>query len=123
MSEASKGRRMVLQVLIANRSEREAVERDLRASGRLVLGRCELAPQEDLHFVTAAFELTGRDLAVLRALARYDSSKEIAVALGVTPKAVDDHIQRLTEELGVGSRHRLLAEALIRRWVEYGGGT
>ena len=48
--------------------------------------------------------LTGRELDVLRLIARGRSTKEIGRDLGVSPKTVDNHTQHLYAKLGVKTR-------------------
>jgi DNA-binding CsgD family transcriptional regulator len=48
--------------------------------------------------------LTARELGVLRQLARGKSMKEIARALGISPKTVDNHLQNLYAKIGVKTR-------------------
>ncbi len=48
--------------------------------------------------------LTGREVDVLRAIARGQSTKEIARALGISPKTVDNHTQSIFAKIGVKTR-------------------
>jgi len=48
--------------------------------------------------------LTEREIDVLRAIARGQSMKEIARALGISPKTVDNHTQNLYAKIGVKTR-------------------
>ena len=48
--------------------------------------------------------LTGREIDVLRAIAREQSMKEIARALGISPKTVDSHTQCIYAKIGVKTR-------------------
>jgi DNA-binding CsgD family transcriptional regulator len=48
--------------------------------------------------------LTARELDVLRQLARGKSMKEIARALGISPKTVDNHLQNLYGKIAVKTR-------------------
>jgi HD-GYP domain-containing protein (c-di-GMP phosphodiesterase class II) len=48
--------------------------------------------------------LTAREVDVLRAIARGQSTKEIARALGISPKTVDNHTQNLYAKIGVKTR-------------------
>lgn len=49
-------------------------------------------------------QLSPRELQVLRLLAHGTSTKEIAAAMGVTPVTARNHVSRLLNRLGVGSR-------------------
>ena len=48
--------------------------------------------------------LTGREIDVLRAIARGQSMKEIARALGIAPKTVDNHLQSIYAKISVKTR-------------------
>jgi DNA-binding CsgD family transcriptional regulator len=108
-------RQVVLQVTIADAVVQNEVEGCLREKGYGVLRHGGLPQDAEFGTVTVAIKITPRQREVLEALAVYDGSKEIAAALGVTTKVVDDHIQRLMEKLDVHSRHRLLVKALALR--------
>ncbi len=58
-------------------------------------------------------QLTDGQKECLRLVAAHHSTKEIAVALGVSPSAIDKRIERAVQILGVGSRFaaaRMLAQ-------------
>lgn len=59
--------------------------------------------------------LTPAQRAVLRLLAEYRTSKEIALALGVSHRTVQNHRARICETLGLEGPHRLLAFAVANR--------
>ena len=48
--------------------------------------------------------LTAREIDVLRGIARGQSMKEIARALGISPKTVDNHTQNVYAKIGVKTR-------------------
>jgi putative nucleotidyltransferase with HDIG domain len=48
--------------------------------------------------------LTGREIEVLRAIARGQSTKAIARMLGISPKTVDNHTQSIYAKIGVKTR-------------------
>jgi HD-GYP domain-containing protein (c-di-GMP phosphodiesterase class II) len=48
--------------------------------------------------------LTGREIDVLRLIARGQSMKEMARALGISPKTVDNHTQSIYSKIGVKTR-------------------
>lgn len=60
---------------------------------------------------TPVTTLTGRELEVLRAIARGERSKEIAFALGISERTVKAHIASIFSRLGVDSRAAAIAEA------------
>jgi DNA-binding CsgD family transcriptional regulator len=106
---------LVLQVVVTDPAMQAEVEGCLRAGGYAVLGDTGLPNRAVLGTVTAPVAITRREREVLQALVAHDGSKQIALALGVTPKVVDDHVQRLMDKLQVRSRHRLLLKAFTLR--------
>jgi HD-GYP domain-containing protein (c-di-GMP phosphodiesterase class II) len=78
----------------AGRFDREAVDAVLLAAGQPVL------PSQRRH----AAGLTDREVAVLRLLARGSTNKEIAVALDISVKTVDNHVQHIFEKARVTTR-------------------
>jgi NarL family two-component system response regulator YdfI len=58
--------------------------------------------------------LTDRELEVLRAAARGERSKEIAVHLGITERTVKAHLDSVYNKLGVDSRAAAVATAIQR---------
>ncbi len=63
--------------------------------------------------------LTEREQDVLRAVAKGLGTREIAEALGMSPKTVDSHRRNMREKLGLGSARDLVRYAV--RWAEDGG--
>ena len=65
----------------------------------------------------AAPEFTGRQREILLALARGQSTREIAADLVLTPSTVKTHVARLAARLGVSGRQELAAAAgeLVQR--------
>lgn len=62
--------------------------------------------------------LTKREQAVLSWLENGLSNKEIAIALGISPRTVQKHIQRIYRHFGVQTR----VEVIVRRqWETLGG--
>ncbi|MEK6804580.1 MAG: PAS and helix-turn-helix domain-containing protein [Nitrospirota bacterium] len=61
--------------------------------------------------IPAALPLSQREREILRRLATGERTADMAVALGITPKTVRNHIQRLLEKLGAHSRLQALAIA------------
>ena len=58
--------------------------------------------------------LTDRELEVLKAVARGERSKEIAVQLGISERTVKAHLANIYEKLGVDSRAAAIAVAAQR---------
>ncbi|MCI0343586.1 MAG: response regulator transcription factor [Planctomycetales bacterium] len=91
----------------------------LRAIGSLLRGQGYLSPcAAGIAADLAAGRgpgLTPREEEVLRLTCEGLSSKEIASALGITPKAVDSHRARLIQKTGAGS-----STALVRYACEEG---
>src|SRR5207249_542031 len=102
----------VLQVMLPDAAAQAELGRFLRDGGYAVLGRADRVLEQQLGTVSAVLGITRRELEVLESLATYDSSKEIARALSITVKTVDDHVERLLEKLEVHSRHRLILRSL-----------
>lgn len=61
--------------------------------------------------IPAALPLSRREREILRRLAIGERTADMAVALGITPKTVRNHIQRLLEKLGAHSRLQAFAIA------------
>jgi DNA-binding CsgD family transcriptional regulator len=77
-------------------------------------------PAELADFVegtTMSDGLSKREQAVLAWLQHGMSNKEISVALGISPRTVQKHLQRVYKHLGVQTR----AEAIVRMYKKRGG--
>ncbi len=61
--------------------------------------------------IPAALPLSPREREILRRLATGERAADMAMALGIKPKTVRNHIQRLLEKLGAHSRLQALALA------------
>ena len=61
--------------------------------------------------------LTARELEVLRAIARGERSKEIALGLGISERTVKAHIASIFARLGVDSRAAAIAAAARQGWL------
>lgn len=64
---------------------------------------------ERLHIVASEWELTRRQIAVLKLVVRGESNKEIAQALGCAENTVELHVTQLLRKADVASRARLIA--------------
>jgi two-component system, NarL family, response regulator YdfI len=62
--------------------------------------------------------LTGRELEVLKAVARGERSKEIAVRLGISERTVKAHLASIYNRLGVDSRAAAIAVASKRGLID-----
>jgi DNA-binding CsgD family transcriptional regulator len=71
------------------------------------------APKANVATTTAAtpFNLTDRELEVLRLLVDGKSSKEIADALYISPRTATTHVGNILAKLGVNSRSAAVAIA------------
>ena len=78
----------------AGRLDGEAVDAVLAAAGHRV-------PEKRKSFAAG---LTSREIEVLRLVARGHSGKEMARALGISAKTVDNHVQNLYGKIGVSTR-------------------
>ena len=67
-----------------------------------------------LRTATAADELTGRELEVLRHVALGNSNRQIAEALKISDETVKTHVSRLLAKLGVENRAQAAVRALAR---------
>ena len=63
-------------------------------------------------------ELSEREREVLRAVARGERSKEIALHLGITERTVKAHLASIYNKLGVDSRAAAIAIAAQKDWLE-----
>ena len=63
-------------------------------------------------------DLSPRELEVLRAAARGGSNKEIARALGISPRTVQVHLGNVFSKLNVGSRTEAVLAGIRRGWVD-----
>ena len=66
--------------------------------------------------------LTGRELDIVRHVARRRSNKEIGTALGISARTVSTHLSNIFAKLGVGSRGELTDLARDTGLLEGGGG-
>lgn len=55
--------------------------------------------------------LTLREKEVLRCLARGDSNREVAMSLGIAEATVNQHLQNISEKVGVSGARKLQAWA------------
>lgn len=97
---------------VLRRGERSLVVRMLRRSGAgpiLLLDEHRSVP-DPLRL--RRFGLTRRESDVTAILAQGRSNKEIARLLGITPKTVEKHLERVYAKLGVGTRTAAAARAL-----------
>jgi DNA-binding CsgD family transcriptional regulator len=81
--------------------------------------RCQHAVVPELASVVAdspsVVALTPRELDIVRMVAAGQSSKEVAAALFLSVRTVDNHLQRVYAKLGVSSRQDLAAALDNRR--------
>jgi NarL family two-component system response regulator YdfI len=68
--------------------------------------------QEQMSFEKGQTELTDRELEVLNCVARGDTSKQVAIHLGITERTVKAHLTSIYQKLGVDSRAAAVAEAM-----------
>ena len=64
------------------------------------------------------YEVTEREMEVLRAVGQGLTSKQIALQLGITERTVKAHLTNIYNKLGVDSRAAAIAEAAKRGWLE-----
>jgi DNA-binding NarL/FixJ family response regulator len=73
----------------------------------------EIAP-----IIIEAYSLTPRERDVVGALARGDTTSEIAARLFLSPHTVRDHIKTVFEKVGVSSRAELVARLFAEHYTE-----
>lgn len=71
------------------------------------------APREVAAIVTRLYDLSAREREVVAAIARGESTKAIAAALGVSPYTVAEHIERACRKIGVRGRKALVAKLFV----------
>jgi HD-GYP domain-containing protein (c-di-GMP phosphodiesterase class II) len=91
LDEASRALRLDVS---AGRLDAQAVEAVLAAAG---------APAEQTK-TTRPRNLTGREVEVLRLMARGHSNRQMAAVLGITAKTVGHHVQHIYDKIGVSTR-------------------
>lgn len=80
-------------------------------------GSCGMVPPRKDNYMGAGMGsmrdgLSKRQQAVLRWLLKGGSNKEIALALGTSPRTVQKHLQRIYQHLGVQTR----TEAIVQMY-------
>jgi DNA-binding NarL/FixJ family response regulator len=60
---------------------------------------------------------TGRELDVLRGVARGLGNKQIAAELGLSPRTVQTHLTNLFAKLGVSSRTEAVLRGVKEGWI------
>ncbi|MEJ7599920.1 MAG: LuxR C-terminal-related transcriptional regulator [Kofleriaceae bacterium] len=77
-----------------------------------LMRRCRANTTAQLEVARTRWSLTRRQMEVLERVLRGDSNKEIAADLGVSTRAVELHVTRLFEKLGVKGRAALAGRVL-----------
>jgi len=67
-------------------------------------------PREVATILTRLYDLSAREREMVAAVARGESTKEIAAALGLSPHTVVEHIDRACAKIGVRGRKALIAK-------------
>jgi DNA-binding CsgD family transcriptional regulator len=80
-----------------------------RELGRQQLARCPGARTQALVIGSDVAQLTKRELDVAQRVARGDSNRAIADALGISVRTIETHVQRAFAKFGVRRRHDLAA--------------
>jgi DNA-binding NarL/FixJ family response regulator len=98
-----------------------------RAVRMLIQGRAALEPAVAARLLArlaeapvAADELSGREIEVLRLLARGASNKEIAAVLTLSENTIKTHLSRIFDKLGARSRTEAASIAIQRGLVRAG---
>lgn len=97
-------------VCVKNGSEAEIIDvvRRVCAGGTAISS----SAAQLINTASESVELTGRELAVLQALARGHTNASAAEALGISPKTIDTHRTSLLRKFGVNSTASLLLAAV-----------
>ena len=76
------------------------------------LGAREVAP-----LLTRLYGLSAREREITAAVARGESTKEIAFSLGISPHTVVEHIERSCDKVGVRGRKALVAQLFMQGYA------
>lgn len=82
----------------------------------------EISTQKHQSSILVPTRLSDRELQVLALVARGDSNKQIAAALGVNSRTVETHVSRLMAKLDARSRTEAINVARQRGIVDLGDG-
>jgi DNA-binding NarL/FixJ family response regulator len=78
-----------------------------------VVGRTPL-PGSNPAFVRQAISMSETDLSIIRFLSVGLTNKEIGARINLSPHTIKDHVEKISDILGVRSRIEIVAEALRR---------
>ncbi|HVX39793.1 MAG TPA: helix-turn-helix transcriptional regulator [Gemmatimonadaceae bacterium] len=70
-------------------------------------------PREMAPILTTLYALSAREREVIAAVARGETTKEIAASLGLSPHTVAEHIERACRKIGVRGRKALVAKIFV----------
>ena len=79
-----------------------------------------LAGVESRWAMEAVGRLTAREQDVVQWLSTGKTDRDIAAILGISPRTVHKHLQRIYEKLGVETRTAAVARVLGMRWAQLG---
>lgn len=71
------------------------------------------ATREMAPILTTLYALSAREREVIAAVARGETTKEIAASLGLSPHTVAEHIERACRKIGVRGRKALVAKIFV----------
>lgn len=69
--------------------------------------------REVATILTRLYDLSAREREIVAAVARGESTKEIAAALGLSPHTVVEHVERACRKIGVRGRKALIAKLFV----------
>lgn len=75
------------------------------------------ATREMAPFLTRLYGLSAREREVIAAVARGETTKEIACAFGVSPHTVAEHVERACRKIGVRGRKALVAKLFVEGYL------
>jgi DNA-binding CsgD family transcriptional regulator len=104
---------IIWQIVAPSDLAQGQVEELLRSAGHLVIREGILPTSASLGVVRSAISITRREREVLEAPLSHDHTLEMSAALGISRPTVEWHMRNLMRQFEVGSRHRLVAKAIL----------
>jgi len=86
---------------------------DLNGDSATIVVVRPAATREIAPMLTTLYALSAREREVIAAVARGETTKEIAASLGLSPHTVAEHIERACRKIGVRGRKALVAKIFV----------